>query len=138
MPTPAEITRLNWEGLEQEPQDLHLEFFDHSVEVVNPPEFPITGPFRGHEGVRRWATEIWEVISDLHTEIEEQVEPDPDTVVDIVRTRGRMRHTELPVDFPWAAVWRFRAGKIVRAEGYLSRDEALRAAGLRDGGESEG
>ena len=132
MPSPAEIARLSWEGLEQDPQELHLEYFDESVELLNPPQFPVTGPFRGHEGVRRWAGEIWEVLSDYHTDIEEQLEPDSETVVDIVRTRGRMRHTGLEADLRWAVVWRFREGKVVRVEGFFSLRDALRAAGLRD------
>ena len=130
MPTPAEIVRLNWEGLEQEPRDLHLEFFDVDAEIHNPDAFPLTGPFRGHEGIRRWANEVWEVFSDLHHEVEELIEVDEETVVSVQRTQGEMRHTGIPVDIPWAAVWRFRDGKVVRAEGYMSRAEAIDAPGV--------
>ena len=132
MPTRAEIARLCWEGLEQDPQQVHLEFFDEDVELRNPPSFPVPGPFRGHEGVRRWASEIWEVMSEFHTEVEDQVEPGADTLVDIVRTRGRMRHTGLEVNLRWAVLWRFREGKVIRTQGYFSPDDALRAAGINE------
>ena len=75
--------------------DLHLEFFDSEIELRNPSEFPLRGPFRGHDGVRKWAREIWEVFTDLHNEIEEIVEVDDETVVSVQRTHARMRH-QLP------------------------------------------
>ena len=127
----VEIVRRCWAGLEEDPPKLWLEFFDDEVELRNPPEFPLQGPFRGHEGVRKWAAEVWEVISELHHEIEEIIEaPDGETVVSVQRTQGRMRHTQLPSNVQWATVWTFRAGKVVRGEGFMRRAEALEAAGL--------
>jgi ketosteroid isomerase-like protein len=127
----VEIVRRCWEGLEEEPTNLWLEHYDPEVEIWNPPEFPVRGPFRGHAGVRQWATEIWEVVTGFHTEIEELIEAgDDEKVVSVVRTQGRMRHTELPVDFRWAAVWSFSGERIVRARGYLDPDEARVKAGL--------
>jgi ketosteroid isomerase-like protein len=129
----VEIVRRCFAGLEEDPPDVPLQFFDEEVELKNPPEFPLRGPFHGHDGVRRWATEIWEVITDLHHEIEEIIEaPDGETVVSVQRTLGTMRHTQLPSDVRWATVWTFRDGKVVRGEGYMRRDEALEAAGLSE------
>ena len=68
------IVRRCWEGLEQSPMELYLESWDPEVEIRNPPEFPLRGPFRGHDGVRQWANEIWEVFTDFHNEIEEIAE----------------------------------------------------------------
>ena len=48
----VEIVRQCWAGLEESPIDLHLEFFDSEIELRNPSEFPLRGPFRGHDGVR--------------------------------------------------------------------------------------
>ena len=112
--------------------DLHLEFFDSEIELRNPSEFPLRGPFRGHDGVRKWAREIWEVFTDLHNEIEEIVEVDDETVVSVQRTHARMRHTQLPADTEWATVWRFQDGKVWRGEGCWTRTEALEAAGLEE------
>ena len=102
----VEIVRRCWAGLEEDPPKLWLEFFDDEVELRNPPEFPLQGPFRGHEEVRKWAAEVWEVISELHHEIEEIIEaPDGEIVVSVQRTKGRMRHTQLPSNVQWATVW---------------------------------
>ncbi len=130
MPTaPVEIVRLFWEGLQQEPRDLHLEFWDEEAEIHNPDAFPLTGPFHGHDGVRRWADEVWEVVRDLRVEVEEIIEVDGTTVVSVQWTRGQLSYTGLPGDALWAAVWSFRGGKAVRAKGYMSRQEALAAVG---------
>jgi ketosteroid isomerase-like protein len=129
----VEIVRKCWAGLEQDPPNLWLEFFDEEVELRNPPEFPLQGPFHGHDGVRKWAAEVWEVVTGLHHEIEEIIEgPDGETIVSVQRTQGRMRHTELPTNLQWASVWRFRDGKVVRAEGYMDRAQALEAAGVSE------
>jgi ketosteroid isomerase-like protein len=129
----VEIVRRCWAGLEENPPNVPLQFFDDEVELINPPEFPLRGPFHGHDGVRQWATEIWEVITDLHHEIEEVIEaPDGETVVSVQRTQGSMRHTGLPSNVLWAAVWTFREGKVVRGQGYMRRDEALEAVGLSE------
>jgi ketosteroid isomerase-like protein len=52
--------------------------------------------------------------------------------VTVVRTNGLMRHTGLEAKLTWAVVWTLRDGKAVRAHGYLSRTQALKAAGLRE------
>jgi ketosteroid isomerase-like protein len=85
----VEIVRRCWASLEEDPPKVPLEFFDEEVELRNPPEFPVRGPFRGHDGVREWAAEVWKVISGLHHEIEEIIEAgDGETVVSVQRTQG--------------------------------------------------
>jgi hypothetical protein len=39
---------------------------------------------------------------------------------------------KLETNLRWAAVWTLRAGKVLRAQGYMHRREALQAAGLRE------
>jgi ketosteroid isomerase-like protein len=41
-----------------------------------------------------------------------------------------MRHTGLEAKLRWAVAWTLRDGKAVRAHGYLTKAEALEAAGL--------
>ena len=65
--------------------------------------------------------------------IEEVVEaPDGETLVSVQRTQGRMRHTEMKTNVQWATKWTIRDGKVLRAYGYLTRAEALEAAGLSE------
>jgi ketosteroid isomerase-like protein len=142
----VEVVRCLWAGLERDsgmpwpPADrdeldrrLRLDLCDENIEIRNPPAFPVADDYDGHDGVRQWATEVWEVFSELHHELEELIEAeDAETVVSVQRTQGRMRHTQLEVDLPWAAVWTIRHGQALRAQGYMSKAEALEAAGLRD------
>lgn len=92
---------------------------------------PIAGPYRGHEGLLVWREETFDVINDWHLELDEVITgDDPDVMVGMWRFVGRMRHTDLPVDFPLATVVRFRDGLITRMDGYRQREEALEAAGI--------
>jgi ketosteroid isomerase-like protein len=108
-----------------------LEFLDEEAEIRNPPEFPLQGPFRGHEGARLWAREVWEVFTGVHFELEEVIDAgDGETVVSVRRTQGRTRHMQLDTNMQWAGVWTFRGGNVLRAQGYMRKREALEAAGL--------
>ena len=139
-----EIVRLMWAGLERdagmpwppaEPRELdrrlRLDLCDERIEIRNPPEFPVGTVFHGHDGVRQWGVEIWEVFDGLHNELVELIEAgDGETVISVQHTQARMRYTGLEVDLPWAAVWTIQDGRVMRAVGYMSRTQALEAAGL--------
>ncbi len=145
-PENVEVVRLMWAGLERdagmpwppaEPEELdrrlRLDLCDERIEIRNPPEFPVGSVFHGHDGVRQWGVEIWEVFDGLHNELEELIEAGgEETVVSVQRTQARMRHTGLEADFLWAAVWTIRDGRVVRAIGYLGREDALEAVGLSE------
>ena len=57
---------------------------------------------------------------------------DGETVLMLLRSRGTAPHMGIELDFPWAAIWTIREGKLLLAQGYLDRDEAREAAGLRE------
>jgi len=127
----VEVVRALWAGLER--GQVPFELCDEDIELRTAAEIPVADEYRGHAGVRQWATDVWEVFSEFHNEIEETTESeDGETVVTVVRTNGRMRHTGLEAKLRWAVVWTLRDGKAVRAHGYLSKTQALEAAGLRE------
>ena len=91
---------------------------------------PISGPYRGLDGLRRWREDTFDVIEDWRLLLDEVITgDDPDVMVVTQRFVGRMTHTGLTADFPLTAVVRFRDGLIVRFEGYRERAEALKAVG---------
>jgi ketosteroid isomerase-like protein len=57
----------------------------------------------------------------------EEIEEREDRVLMLVRQTGVTRHDEVAIEDSSAAVWRFREGKLARAEFYLDRDAARRA-----------
>jgi ketosteroid isomerase-like protein len=139
-----DVIRGVWAGLRQEPGELwppasdaeldrllRFDLFDERVEIRNPPEFPVGDEYHGHEGLRQWALQVWEAFSEVRHEVQELIEVDGETVVSVQRTQGVMRHTQLPVDFVWAAVWTVRDGKVLRGQGYGTRGRALKSVGLR-------
>jgi ketosteroid isomerase-like protein len=129
----VEIVRRFWAALNEDPPRLLLEFIDEEVEIRNPHELPLQGPFYGHAGARVWARESWEILDGLHHKLEEIIDVgDGATLISVQRVQGRTRHMQLKTDFRWAAVWMFRGGKVLRAQGYTRRAEALEAAGLSE------
>jgi hypothetical protein len=87
----VEIVRLMWQGL-NEPGLPWLDLCDERIEIRNPREFPVRGPFVGHERARQWEAEIWEVFRDLRHDLQEVIDGDGEKVVSVHRTRGKMRH----------------------------------------------
>jgi ketosteroid isomerase-like protein len=127
----VEVARALWAGLER--GDVRLDLCDEQIELRTAAEIPVADVYRGHDGVRQWVTDVWEVFSEFHNEVEEAiVGEDGETVVTVVRTNGLMRHTGLEAKLRWAVAWNFRAGKAVRVLGYLSKAEALEAVGLSE------
>jgi ketosteroid isomerase-like protein len=125
----VEVARALWAGLDR--GDVRLDLCDEQIELRTVAEIPVADEYRGHDGVRQWATDVWEVFSDFHNEVEEVIDgEDGETVVTVVRTNGRMTHTGLEAKLRWAVAWTFRGGKAIRVEGYLSKAEALESVGL--------
>jgi ketosteroid isomerase-like protein len=104
--------------------------WDPDVEVINAAGWVIETTYRGHAGLRRWWEDIAEAFGDFGIELDEAVPVDEERVLTTQRFVGRFRATEIPFDGPWASILWVRNGKVVRAEGYLSRRRAMRAAGL--------
>jgi ketosteroid isomerase-like protein len=142
----VEVVRALWAGLKQDPGEpwppasrdeldrrLRLDLCDERIELRNPAEFPAADEYHGHEGVRQWAAEVWEVFSEVHHDLEGIIEADDgETIVSVQRTHGLMRHTQLPMDLLWAAVWTVRDGKAVRGQGYMTKAEALEALAVSE------
>jgi ketosteroid isomerase-like protein len=93
----------------------------------------VADEYHGHQGARQWATEVWEVFSQFHHEVQELIDAgDDETVVSVQRLQGRMRHSQIEMNAEWATVWTLRGGKALRAHGYLTKAQALEAVGLRE------
>jgi ketosteroid isomerase-like protein len=88
------------------------------------------GPYRGHDGVRRWRAEIdrnfeiHEVFADDVRELEGAV-----LVLGSVRFRGKTSGNEIAYPFGW--VCEMRDGLLFRMDFYSSHAEAVDAAGPR-------
>jgi ketosteroid isomerase-like protein len=91
-----------------------------------------SGPetYGGHDGVRRWFTDMADLWREWRNEIEELVEVGPDTVAARVRFIAVGRESGVPVEAQLGLVCVLSEGKILRSRTYASGEAALEAVGL--------
>jgi ketosteroid isomerase-like protein len=91
------------------------------------------GTFRGREAVSEWFAD-WLRIFDwnVHTDLREIAEVGDDGVLIVAVARGRGRGSGVEAEETFAWLYRLREGKVTLMDGYLSREQALKAAGLQE------
>jgi ketosteroid isomerase-like protein len=87
--------------------------------------------YRGHDGFRRWFAETQAAFVELRTDLTEFRDLG-DRVVGFGNIHAHGRESDLELDSPTGWVFTVRNGKVVKAEGFLSRAQALEAAGLSE------
>lgn len=106
-----------------------LAYLDDDIEINEGSLMPGAGSYRGHDGfllaIEHWAGEF----EDFHVEIERVIEAQ-ESVVTLVRQRGRGRQSGVPVEIQIANVLDFNDGKIVRWSMFTVFADALKAVGL--------
>ena len=124
------MVRRWWEGFNEDGMP-PLSLCDEAIEIRNPPDFPNRGPFQGHDGVRQWRDQVWQVLDNARVEPEEivDVHGDGEAVLMLLRATGTARSSGITLEVEWAAVWTIRGGKLLKAQGYLDRAAAREAAG---------
>jgi ketosteroid isomerase-like protein len=127
----TEVVRQAWQATRSD-AELPFELWDPDLRIENMPEFPIQGLYAGHEGFARWWEDLTEVIEDLRFEVEEVIDLGNERVLSVQRALGRATHTGIEMDVLWASVLTLREGKIVRAQGYWTPEQAREAVGLSD------
>jgi ketosteroid isomerase-like protein len=107
-------------------------FFDPEIELQSPIIGGVEGnTYRGHQGVRDWITETDAAFDELLIEPEDFRDLGDDVLM-IGRLHARGRESGVGIDSPTAWLGTVRDGKVVRARGYLSIQDALEAAGLEE------
>ena len=104
--------------------------FDEDCELYEPSEMPDTpaAGYRGHDGVREWMTNLREVAGVQFEPT--SFEASGDALLSEWAARGLGQASGAPVEWTTYAVLRVRDARIVRAQAFLARDQALEAAGL--------
>ena len=85
--------------------------------------------YRGHDGVRAWQRELEDVWDDWENEVERVVDAG-DSVVAIVRSKGRGRGSGVELSERWAQVWTIRDGLVTSVRHFRDPARALKAVGL--------
>ena len=109
--------------------------FDREIELHPDPAADWVGVndiYRGHDGVRRYMTHVYEAFEDYRPEVEDVLEAG-DKVVTLAIEHGRGRASGASVEARHTAhVWTMPANKAIRVDLYLDRAKALEAAGLHE------
>ncbi len=106
------------------------EMVDENCEVQDH-DAPDQGFYQGRTGVERWLQDWGGAWAEWSVEPEEFIEAD-DSVVVVFRMRAKGMGSGLELDRQDALVYRFRDDKILRADYYNKKAEALEAAGLSE------
>jgi ketosteroid isomerase-like protein len=106
--------------------------FEHRVEADD--FFGLGGVYRGLEGFASYRELMRETTEWDRFELDEIREAgsgEPEIgFVTLGRVRIRARYTGIELDRPWAYVYVFRRGRLLRTESYSDRRRALEAVGL--------
>jgi ketosteroid isomerase-like protein len=110
--------------------DVLAELFDPEVEWVPVPQGLLAGAsYEGYEGIRRFALDFFAAWDELRVEPLEFRDLGDQVAVQM-RMRGRMH--ELELDEAWSGLYTLRSGRVMRVQGFASREGALEAAGLSE------
>jgi ketosteroid isomerase-like protein len=123
----VELVRRLYEAWLAGDQETALAGIDPDIEWVEPEENPDAGNWRGPEGVRESFEKWTEPFENYRLEVREFVDLDP-CVLAVCRQHARGRGSGVEVDSDIWHLWTLRDGRAVRAEMFLRREDALRAA----------
>jgi ketosteroid isomerase-like protein len=128
----AELVRRGLEALNRDGVEGVLQLCDPEIEWISIPGFlPDAQDMHGHAGVRAWFEKIDDAFSEARWDAVEIVDGGERLLV-ALRLRASGRASGIEGEFQIFQAWTIRAGKLVRLESYLARDQALEAAGLSE------
>jgi ketosteroid isomerase-like protein len=113
--------------------DAVLQLCAEDIVITQPPELPgVSLRQYGYSGVLE-AFAIWPEQWDEYRIEPPRVVADPgDDVIVAARTHGRGKQSGVEVDMEFAFLFTVREGKITEWQIFVSEDQALEAAGLRE------
>ena len=90
------------------------------------------GPIEGKDAMRAYMQDWIDTFDDFKTEAVELIDAGDDKVVAVLRASGRAKLSGIEAEITYAVVYTIRDGKIARGREYMTREQALEAAGLRE------
>jgi len=109
-----------------------IEFLDPEIEWQTSREDPDAATHRGHEAVRRYYDQWLDSFVGLHADVEEYIDAGKDRVFAWIRWTGQGHGSGIDAEWWLAIVYTLCAGRVLRAEEYFDRTEALQTAGLSE------
>ena len=115
--------------------DLDLTFIDPEIEWDASGDLvpDLAGVYWGHEGVRTYWRRWLEAWRALEFEVQDILDAGDEVVVLIRNQRQWGRYTGIATELPpYALVYTFRDGKVVRFRSFPNHESALKAVGLAE------
>ena len=127
----VELAQRGLDALNRGEFEAVIELCDPEVEWKAIPGFlPDAEDFHGRAGVRAWFDKVGEALRELRWEVEE-ITDGGDRLLVALRLHAAGRASGIQGEFQIFQAWTIRNGKLTRLESYLSREEALDAAGMQ-------
>ena len=127
----VELALLMYEAFNRRDLDRFLALMHDEVEI-EPRLGALEGDYRGHEGVRRWWSNLLDVLPDYTAEVEE-LDGLGDMTLGRIRGRGRGAASSAPVVETWWQLIRWRDGKCIWWRNFATEAEAVGAIRVQAG-----
>jgi ketosteroid isomerase-like protein len=128
----VEIIRRVYDAAAQRDAETVLALYDPEVELdVSRLGLADLNVYHGHDGLRSLFREWNEIWGKIEYDYEELIDVG-EHVVSVVTRHARGRASGAEVERPFALVWTLREAKVVRVVWFLTREEALETAELRE------
>lgn len=129
-PNNVDIVREAYDAVNLGDLDMAVSCIAPDMEYVASGAVPgAMGVFMGPEGVKEFIAGLYEEFDEPRADVSELLDAGDQVVVSATaRGRGKLSGVETTWD-TWQ-LWTVRDGKLVRGQGFTSREEALAAAGL--------
>ena len=128
----VEVLRRAVQAFDRGAEDEWIAAWHADAELYDFTELPdVPQPYRGHEGVRRWAANVRSVLGDFRMNPKGFTRFDDAVLMD-VEVRGVGEQSGAPVGMTAHVLVWINGGKIARTRAFLHRAQALKAAGLSE------
>jgi ketosteroid isomerase-like protein len=128
----VEAFKRGMEAVNHRDLDAFLELIDPEVEFTTRViEMAVDPYYRGHDGIREWWEDLFEIFPDFNVETLEARDLG-DLVIGAVHARGHGVDSDAPFEQTLWGASEWRNGRAVWWQAFESEAEALKAAGLRE------
>jgi ketosteroid isomerase-like protein len=127
----VEKVRAGYEAFSRRDLDAALADIDPEIEWHQSSAFPDARTFHGHEGVRQFFEQVFDIFDESDF-IPEEIIDLGDQIVVVHRFVGRGQGSRVPVEVSETSIWTLQKGKAIRQEAFTTKAEALDAVGLSE------
>src|SRR5262245_13047783 len=127
-----EFARRGYEAFNERGVDAILDFLEPDIEWVNLAPGTLSGTYKGHDGVRKFFTELYQDWEGVQIHPEEFIAVDDRYVLVLLRIWARGKVSGVGGDAPVAMLWTVGRTGAAQVRIYYNRREALEAAGITE------